>query len=365
MPITSLDYTLTHGRLNMVGVSRVMHEQVYGVIDKVGHTLASVLIKGERGTGKELVAKAIYLASHLAGKPFIKANCAAIPSELLESELFGHVKGSFSSGSSYDRKGLFGAANYGTLFLDEIADMSVALQAKLLRAVEYGEIRKVGSDEPIEVHVRLISSTNRDLLKARREGAFRDDLYDRIAQIVMIVPPLRERSRDIPYLILHFMQQLQKEHGMKVAPFTAKEYMTYRSYEWPGNVRELRNAIERVVIERADKMDILKEIMRESGYFLKREDFVTPTPASSSLNDIIQNKILITIRECKGNISLTAEKLGISRQTVTKHLYGIFTKDDLSGILTQSNGDVTIAARLLGIGTHTFYGLARHHKIPL
>ena len=217
------------------------------MISKVAPTEARVLITGENGTGKELVAHQLHQQSERNKENFIEVNCAAIPSELIESELFGHVKGAFTSAVK-DRSGKFEAANKGTLFLDEIADMSLAAQAKVLRALQEKKIQRVGNEKDIKVDVRVIAATNKDLIKEIHEGRFREDLYHRLAVIMIHVPSLEDRKEDIPLLIAHFVDVLSKEQGLEKKQFTEAAYVKLNSYPWTGNVRELRNVVERLLI---------------------------------------------------------------------------------------------------------------------
>jgi DNA-binding NtrC family response regulator len=217
------------------------------MISKVAPTDARVLITGENGTGKELVAHQLHQQSDRSKENFIEVNCAAIPSELIESELFGHVKGAFTSAVK-DRSGKFEAANKGTLFLDEIADMSLAAQAKVLRALQEKKIQRVGNEKDISVDVRVIAATNKDLLNEIKEGRFREDLYHRLAVIMIHVPSLDDRKEDIPLLVSHFVDLLSKEQGLEKKSFSDGAYFKLNAYPWTGNVRELRNMVERLLI---------------------------------------------------------------------------------------------------------------------
>ena len=217
------------------------------MIDKVAKTEARVLITGESGTGKELVAHNIHEKSSRAKSPFIEVNCAAIPSELIESELFGHLKGSFTSAVK-DREGKFEAANNGTIFLDEIGDMSLAAQAKVLRALEENKIQRVGSQKDISIDVRVLAATNKDLKKEIEAGNFREDLYHRLAVIVIKVPELSKRKSDIPVLVDHFSSIISKEQGIETKKFSKDSLKLLEDYNWSGNVRELRNVVERLII---------------------------------------------------------------------------------------------------------------------
>lgn len=230
----------------MIGTSEPMME-VRDMIEKVAPTGARVLITGENGTGKELVAKQLHELSPRRYGPFIEVNCAAIPSELIESQLFGHEKGSFTSAIK-QRKGDFELANGGTLFLDEIGDMSLAAQAKVLRALQENKIVRVGGEKEIPVDVRIIAATNKDLKKMIEENTFREDLYHRLSVIVIHVPPLRERKDDIPLLVQSFVSIISQNMGKAVPTFTDEALDELKQYQWTGNIRELHNIVERLVI---------------------------------------------------------------------------------------------------------------------
>jgi DNA-binding NtrC family response regulator len=230
----------------MIGESKEI-EAIKEMIEKVAPTDARVLITGSNGTGKELVAHWVHQKSPRSSSPFVEVNCAAIPSELIESELFGHVKGAFTSAVK-DRAGKFEAANKGTIFLDEIGDMSLSAQAKVLRALQENKISRVGSDKDIKVDVRVLAATNKDLKKEIEDGKFREDLYHRLAVILIKVPSLNDRRDDIPLLIEHFSKKIASEQGTTQKSFSKKAIDLLKSYDWTGNVRELRNVVERLII---------------------------------------------------------------------------------------------------------------------
>ena len=233
-------------KYTIIGESTAVQE-MKAMISKVAATEARVLITGENGTGKELVAHQLHQLSERSKSSFIEVNCAAIPSELIESELFGHVKGAFTSAVK-DRSGKFEAADQGTLFLDEIADMSLAAQAKVLRALQEKKIQRVGNEKDITVDVRVIAATNKDLIKEIKEGRFREDLYHRLAVIIISVPPLDARKEDIPLLVSYFTELLAKEQGLEQKAFSNEAFQKLSSYPWTGNIRELRNVVERLLI---------------------------------------------------------------------------------------------------------------------
>lgn len=230
----------------MIGKSAAI-ARVREIIDKVAPTEARVLITGPNGTGKEVVAHLIHEQSPRANGPMVEVNCAAIPSELIESELFGHMKGSFT-GAVKDRAGKFEQADGGTLFLDEIGDMSLAAQTKVLRALQESEITRVGSDKPIKVNVRVLAATNKDLQKEIAEGNFREDLFHRLNVIPVAVPPLKDRLEDIPLLVEHFTARICNEQGIAPKTFDEGAIKALKSREWTGNIRQLRNVIERLII---------------------------------------------------------------------------------------------------------------------
>ncbi|CDF78446.1 sigma-54 dependent transcriptional regulator/res ponse regulator [Formosa agariphila KMM 3901] len=230
----------------MIGESPAIAD-IKDIIEKVAPTEARVLITGANGTGKELVAHWLHQKSERAGGPMIEVNCAAIPSELIESELFGHVKGAFTSANK-DRAGKFEAANGGTIFLDEIGDMSLSAQAKVLRALQENRVQRVGSDKDIKVDVRVIAATNKDLKKEIEEGRFREDLYHRLAVILIQVPALNDRRDDIPLLVEYFSNKIANEQGTANKAFSEDALALLKSYDWSGNIRELRNVVERLII---------------------------------------------------------------------------------------------------------------------
>ena len=233
-------------KYEMIGNSSPI-KSVKSIIDKVSSTEARVLITGSNGTGKELVAHWIHQKSNRRHRPLVEVNCAAIPSELIESELFGHLKGAFT-GANKDRTGKFEAADGGTLFLDEIGDMSLSAQAKVLRALQENKVQRVGSDKDIKVNVRVLAATNKDLKNEIKEGRFREDLYHRLAVIMIEVPSLNDRREDIPMLIEYFSNRISDDHGDKPKQFSKKAIDMLKGFNWTGNVRELRNVVERLII---------------------------------------------------------------------------------------------------------------------
>jgi len=281
-----------------------------------GPTPARVLIQGENGTGKELVARALHAAGPRSAMPFVAVNCSAIPEELIESELFGHERGAFT-GATQARRGRFEEAHHGTLFLDEVADMSSRAQTKLLRALQEGEIQRVGGNRTIRVDVRVIAATNQDFGERVRQGHFREDLYFRLAVVPIVVPPLRERKEDLSLLIEHFTHEITKEIGGKPKHFAAGATSLFQQYDFPGNVRELRNLIERLLIMTPGP-SIAPDHVRA----------VLPTPAghpqttesvrlSDAVREFEKQTIEAALAESGGSMTRAAAKLGLERS----HLY--------------------------------------------
>jgi two-component system response regulator AtoC len=290
---------------NIVGKSVKMRD-VYSLINKVAESDATVLILGESGTGKELVAEAIHAQSKRVKQQFIAVNCAAVPETLLESELFGYEKGAFT-GATERKIGLFEMADRGTLFLDEIGDMSLGIQAKLLRVLQNKEIIRVGGREKIKVDARVLTATNRNLEVMIEEGTFRSDLYYRINIFPLLLPPLRERKEDIPELIEHFLGQLG-ETGI-----TARAKMMLMEYEWPGNIRELLNILERAAIVADSTIDIEHIPSIKNNLQSKKETFGIPDEGIN-LDDVEKNFILDALKKAEGNKTKAAGLLGLTRR---------------------------------------------------
>ena len=302
-------------------------------IEKVAPTDARVLITGENGTGKELVARAIHRLSHRADQQFIEVNCAAIPSELIESELFGHVKGSFT-GAVSDRAGKFEQADGGTLFLDEIGDMSMAAQAKVLRALQEGIITRVGGEKPIKVDVRVIAATNKSLEKEIDAGQFREDLFFRLNVVPIQVPPLRERREDVPMLVRHFIDTAIEEQRLPLRDITPDAIERLSALEWSGNVRELRNTVERLLIlARTNEItggdvDRLVGGGGQSGGSLSGDLLTAPTFAE--FKDRAERAfILAKLREHDWNVSETARAVDMPRSNLYKKIerYGLVREE--------------------------------------
>jgi two-component system, NtrC family, nitrogen regulation response regulator NtrX len=318
--------TTVRRKFELVGQSAAM-QQLRQLIDTAGPTNSRVLIGGENGTGKELVARAIHLQSARADRPFVAVNCAAIPETLIESELFGHEKGAFSGATSMKR-GQFEQADGGTLFLDEIGDMSLSTQAKVLRALQEQQFTRVGGTKLMKVDVRVLAASNKDLLKEIEKGMFREDLYYRLNVVPIVVPPLRERREDIPLLVRHFMKLHAEEQGLRIKEITPDAMNVFQQYDWPGNIRELRNLIERLMIMvPGNVIDTAQANMslqvRPSGG-ASAAPVAAPSAASplvtqtyDSLRDarnaFEKDYIARKLREHHWNISRTAEDLKIER----------------------------------------------------
>jgi DNA-binding NtrC family response regulator len=304
------------GRNEIVWTGDVM-KRVMAQLDRVAASESRVCILGETGTGKELIARTIHERSSRSGGPFVTLNCAAVPAELIESELFGHEKGSFT-GASGRHIGKFEQADQGTIFLDEIGDMPLNMQAKLLRVLEEGEIERIGGDKPIPVNVRVVVATHRDLEARVRDEKFRQDLFHRIYVFPLTLPPLRERREDIPALLAHFAEQVSSQNGWKVVPFSPDAMKELQAYAWPGNVRELRNMVERLMLLATEGQVDLATVQAA----LPKTSAGAALPTSSgALAERVQSfereAILAELKRTHQNMSLAAKALGLERS----HLY--------------------------------------------
>jgi DNA-binding NtrC family response regulator len=317
----------------LIGESESIQE-IKGTIDRVAPTEARVLITGENGTGKELVAKWIHHKSARAGEPMVEVNCAAIPSELIESELFGHEKGAFT-GATQQRIGKFEQAHEGTLFLDEIGDMSLSAQAKVLRVLQENEIERVGGEKSISVDVRVIAATNKDLMDEIEEGAFREDLYHRIGVILIDVPPLRQRREDIPLITEHGAERLARRNGLSPKSFTDDALDRLKGYEWRGNVRELYNVVERLLIlvpdDEIDAADVDQFVRPHSAADGPADELIATHDDFSQARDQFEKRFIERkLHEHDWNVSQTAETIGIQRSHLYNKLnkYGIERDDE-------------------------------------
>ena len=290
----------------LVGDSRPMVE-LRDILQRVAATPSTVLLQGESGTGKEVVARALHHMSGRRERAFVPVNCAAIPAELIESELFGHVKGAFT-GAVSSRNGLFYYANGGTLFLDEISELPLSMQSRLLRVLEERRLRPVGSEREIPVDVRIVAASNRDLHKAVSDGVFREDLYFRLAVVDIQVPPLRDRLDDVPALVEHFMALLSQGLGVPPLPRDDAVLAALSRYHWPGNVRELRNFVERSLILGAFATDVL----------VPQPSARAQADPELSLDEVERRHILGALEACGGNKTEAARRLGVSRKTLDR-----------------------------------------------
>jgi len=320
--LTSRLEGLTHyGELT--GQSEAMRS-VYQIIDAVAPSNASVLILGESGTGKELVARAMHTKSERAKGPFFALNCAALPKEILENELFGHEKGAFT-GSTNEKPGAFEMASGGTIFLDEVAEMSPDIQVKLLRALETRQVRRLGGRKEISVDIRIVAATNKDLQKAIADTELREDLYYRLAVVEIVLPPLRERTDDIQLLAEEFLERYASQNGKQITDFEPAAWDWILAYHWPGNVRELKNAVERsVIMARGDTIgvhDIMPRHLRGTGE--------VPTsvtiPVGSSVIDARRQLTLRTLASTGGDLVRTAKLLGTSPDEVRRDVMGLLS----------------------------------------
>lgn len=322
----------------IIGRTPVM-EELFKLIRQVAPSRATVLIQGESGTGKELVAHAIHNLSPRVRGPFIAVHCAALPPNLLESELFGHEKGSFT-GAVERRRGRFEMAEGGTLFLDEISEVVPAIQVKLLRVLEEWKFERVGGQETLEADIRLVTATNNDLKKLVQEGKLRNDLFYRLNIITINLPPLRERRDDIPLLASHFLHDFARENNRKIEDISPDALAALMAYDWPGNVRELKNVIERMVVLGHGARLTLRDLpvsVRENERSAPQGSGIISAPAiplsAGSIREANRRMIMAAIEAAGGNRTLAAKKLGISRRTLHRKLreFGVEEKQDKTG----------------------------------
>jgi two-component system nitrogen regulation response regulator NtrX len=307
----------------LLGESPAM-EQLRREIARVAPTDARVLIMGENGTGKELVARSIHRQSERADSLLVEVNCAAIPEELIESELFGHLRGSFT-GAAEDRRGKFEEADGGTLFLDEVGDMSARTQSKVLRALQEGRFTRVGGSKPISSDARVLSATNKNLSEEIRKGMFREDLFFRLAVVPIAVPPLRERRQDIPLLARHFLRQASLRFGRRPKTLSSSALQALESYRWPGNVRELKNLIERLMILCTEEEIRREDLPVEFGDGEPPAELPADASLKTAREEFERRYIFAALRRHRGNISRTAEALQVERSNLYRKLksYGI------------------------------------------
>ncbi|MDH4101064.1 MAG: sigma-54 dependent transcriptional regulator, partial [Nitrospirota bacterium] len=306
---------------NIIGRSPKMQD-VFRLIRMVASSQATVLIEGESGTGKELVAKAVHFSGQRRDKPFVDANCAAIPANLLESEFFGHEKGAFT-GAISRRIGRFEQANGGTLFLDEVGEIELPLQVKLLRAIQERKFERVGGNSSVSVDIRLIAATNRDLKESVKEGRFREDLYFRLNVIKITLPPLRERREDIPLLVEHFLKKYAEQERKNVNSVSPEAMKQLLDYHWPGNVRELENTMERALVicqGNTITSDELPYEMTLSNPSVSSGGMVMPAENACNLSEMEREMIVRALEKTRGNKSKAAGILGISRKVLYARL---------------------------------------------
>jgi len=307
-----------HKFADLMGKTKKMQE-LFRFIAKIAPTSSTVLIRGESGTGKELIARAIHYHSSRKENRFVPVNCAALPETLLEAELFGHEKGAFTD-AAYKKEGMFEVADKGTIFLDEISDMSFQMQAKILRVIQERSFNRLGSTKPIQVDVRILAATNRDLEKMIQERTFREDLYYRLNVVSILVPSLRERKQDIPLLAQCFLIRYTTLHGKKVKGISPLVINQLSRYSWPGNVRELENVMERAIILSSGETILPQDLPRHLQPVLLRDE-----SSPSSLEETEKELILDALRATRNNKSKAAELIGIHRNTLSRKLrtYGI------------------------------------------
>jgi transcriptional regulator with PAS, ATPase and Fis domain len=307
---------------HIIGKSPRM-QRIFRFVAKIAPTESAVLLTGESGTGKELLARSIHYQSPRVHKPFLAINCGALPENLLESELFGHVRGAFT-GAATDKKGMFEQADGGTIFLDEVGELAQPSQVKLLRALQEGEVRRVGSNTSIRVNVRIVSATNRDLRRAMEEEAFREDLYYRLNVFQIEIPPLRDRKEDIPLLAHYFLERVAAKMKKTVRGFSEDAQVLLMRYAYPGNVRELENAIQRAVALAEDDLirpEDLPPRMREAPVpRIEGPKGVLQIPDGLRLEEVEDLYIRRTLELAGGNTSAAARRLGISRSTLWRKL---------------------------------------------
>lgn len=312
---------------HIIGKSPAMLK-VFDVLKRVAPTKASVLITGESGVGKELIANALHNLSPRAQKPYVKVHCAALAENLLESELFGHEKGSFT-GAIARKRGRFELSNFGTLFLDEIGEIDQTVQVKILRVLQEKKFERVGGEETLEVDVRIVTATNRDLEKEIAEGRFREDLYYRLNVVTIHVPPLRERKDDLPLMITSFIKEFSEENGKKIEGVDAKARSALYAYDWPGNVRQLRNCLESAVVMSSSSIITLDDL--PPSISIGSEIPSLHIPLGVTMAEAEKQVILQTLNTQNGNKSKTAEVLGIGRKTLHRKLdeYGVSAEINL------------------------------------
>ncbi|MGC2237684.1 MAG: sigma-54 dependent transcriptional regulator [Pyrinomonadaceae bacterium] len=361
----------------IIGGSRSMQD-IYEIIESVAESDANILILGESGTGKEVIANAVHYKSHRSTKPFVKVNCSALPKELIESQLFGHTKGAFT-GATNDKVGFIGQANKGSLLLDEIGEMPLELQPKLLRVLQDGIYYRVGSDKPVEVDFRLISSTNRSPFEAIQDGNLREDLYYRINTIEIKIPPLRERMEDVPMLAEHFLQIYAEKYNRKDAEFSEKAYDQMLNYNWRGNVRELQHVIERAVLlskgGKITKLNVDRNMENSSVSYANiqsGESFSDGGTIEDSIEHTSENNGYGTIIHKDLSGEALFEEVGkfiVDKLTEPedgeeqKDVFNSLENGVVLAALKRTNGNKQAAANLLGLYRPRLYGMIKRHNL--
>lgn len=362
----------------IIGGSRAM-QSIYEMIDSVAESDANILILGESGTGKEVIANAIHYKSHRSKKPFVKVNCSALPKDLIESQLFGHTKGSFT-GATSDKSGFIGQANGGSLLLDEIAEMPIELQPKLLRVLQERVYYRVGSDKPQEVDFRLICATNRSPFEAIQDGNLREDLYYRINTIEIKIPPLRERMEDVPMLAEHFLEMYAEKYKGKANKFSQNAFNQMLNYNWRGNVRELQHTVERAVLlcktDTINELNIPRTSSEKVSYVFSAAAGERNNDTTSSVNNFSSNVINNEPAGFQVGKDLTGEQLfeevgKIIVENLPEPAEGSEQKDVFDSLetgvvlaaLRRTNGNKQAAANLLGLYRPRLYGMIKRHNL--
>ncbi len=315
------DPTDNYRHENVVGASERMLE-VYKLVARVAPTKSTVLIQGETGTGKELIARAIHSNSPRAERPFVAIDCGALAESLLESELFGHVKGAFT-GAMADTRGLFEAAHGGTCFLDEVGEISLSMQAKLLRVLQEREVKRVGGTESVQVDVRVIAATNKDLGQQVADGKFREDLFYRLSVVTLLLPPLRERREDIQLLAVHFLPKYAAANGKPISHISPEAMGLLMGYDWPGNVRELEHAIEHAVTLTSNPVLLPQDLPPKFNSLARQGSVASGSPLT--LQEVVIRHVQSVLKDAKWNKKLAAQLLGIHRRS----LYRLMKRYDI------------------------------------
>ncbi len=353
----------------IIGGSREM-QNIYEMIESVADSDANILILGESGTGKEVIANAIHYKSERAKRPFVKVNCSALPKELIESHLFGHVKGAFT-GANKDKDGLIARASGGSLLLDEIGEMPIDLQPKLLRVLQEKVFYKVGSDDPCEADFRLITATNRVPFEAIKEGSLREDLYYRINTIELVIPPLRDRQADVPMLAEHFLSMYSEKYAKGVKTFTDKAYDEMLNYRWRGNVRELQHVIERaVLLTKNEKIETvfpqgIAAVAGAPNQGMAYRSVKTKSPALPEIDSIHSEDDTVEeiFRRIGEMIVETLPEGNDDSEKSERDVFGLIEREVVSAALKKNGGNKQATAKMLGLYRPRLYGMLKRHNI--